>query len=281
MNFLRTLWRTASRHRLLLLWEGFIGFSVLWTITDVAYHFSDWPLLKGWKWGAAICIASVIYAFISRWKIAKIVIPVRQSNVSIEVAFGDIFERDGITVIPVSEYFDSELGLPVSPNSLHGIFINKCFGGHPQAFDAQLVAQLSGVSATHVAKAKGKTERYPIGTTAILKANSKEYFVFAFTHVDPQTCKASANVPVMFEALSGLWKHARTHMNGSALNLPLVGSGPSGVGLPTIDLINNLILSFIDETKRQVVTQKLRIVLTWDRLDEIDLRQLKKYWEEK
>lgn len=228
-----------------------------------------------------MCIASVVYAFISRWQVAKIVISVKQSNVSIEVAFGDIFECDGITAIPVSEYFDSEFGLPVSPNSLHGIFINKCFGGHPQAFDAQVSTELAGVHTTQVAKVKGKTARYPIGTTAVLGANGKSYFVFALTHADPQTCKASADVPLMFEALSGLWKNARTHMNGNALNLPLVGSGPSGVGLPSIDLINILILSFIDETKRQIITQRLRIVLTWDRLDEVDLRQLKKSWEEK
>jgi hypothetical protein len=85
----------------------------------------------------------------------------------------------------------------------------------------------------------------------------------------------------MFEALSGLWKHARIHMYGNALNLPLVGSGPSGVGLPTVDLLHILMLSFADESRREVITQKLRIVLTWDRLDEVDLRKLKKDWEEK
>lgn len=281
LDFIKTLWRTARRHPLLFLWQCFVAFSVLWTVTEAAFHFSEWAPLKGLTWVSIMCFTSVVYAFVSRWQIAKIVIQVRQSNVSIEVAFSDIFECNGITAIPVSEYFDSEFGLPVSPNSLHGIFINKCFGGHPQAFDAQVETQLAGVNTTQVAKVKGKTARYPIGTTAVLEASGKHYLVFALTHADPQTCKASANVPLMFEALSGLWKHARTHMNGNALNLPLVGSGPSGVGLPAIDLVNILILSFIDETKRQIITQRLRIILTWDRLDEVDLRQLKKSWEGK
>lgn len=234
---MKTLWRTASRHFHLFLLQCFVAFSVLWTITEAAFHFSEWASLKGCKWVSIMCIASVVYAFASRWKIAKVVIPVRQSNVSIEVAFGDIFECDGMTAIPVSEYFDSEFGLPVSPNSLHGIFIDKCFGGHPQAFDAQVTTQLAGVTPTQVTKIKGKTARYPIGTTAVLEASGKYYLAFALTHADPQTCKASADVPLMFEALSGLWKHARTHMNGNSLNLPLVGSGPSGVGLPAIDLV--------------------------------------------
>jgi hypothetical protein len=208
-------------------------------------------------------------------------IPLRQTNVSVEIAFGDIFQCDGLTAIPVGEFFESEFGLPVSPKSLHGIFITKCFGGHPQAFDDQVARQLAGVRLTQIKKDCGKTARYPIGTTAVLEAAGKHYLAFAFTHSDPKTCKAYADVPQMFEALSGLWKSARTHMNGNALNLPLVGSGPSGVGLPAVDLLHILLLSFADESRRELITQKLRIVLTWDRLDEVDLRQLKKSWEEK
>lgn len=228
-----------------------------------------------------MALASLFHAFASRWRVAKVTIPVKQSNISIEVAFGDIFECDGITAIPVSEFFDSEFGLPVSPNSLHGIFINRCFGGHPQAFDKQITNQLAGVRPAQVKKEHGKTARYPIGTTTVLEAAGKHYLTFAFTHADPKTCKASADVPQMFEALSGLWKHSRIHMNGNALNLPLVGSGPSGVGLPAVDLVHILLLSFLDESRRQVITQKLRIILTWDRLDEINLRQLKESWEDK
>lgn len=210
LDFIKIFWRTAYRHPLLLLWQFFVAFSVLWTITEASFHFSEWASLKGWKWVTIMCVASVVYAFVSRWQVAKVVFPVSRSNVTIEVAFGDIFECDGMSAIPVSEFFDSEFGPPVSPNSLHGIFINKCFGGHPQAFDAQVDTQLAGVNATQVAKIKGKTACYPIGTTAVLGANGKNYLAFALTHADPLTCKASANVPQMFAALSGLWRHART-----------------------------------------------------------------------
>jgi hypothetical protein len=55
-----------------------------------------------------------------------------RSNVSIELVFGDIFQHDGMSAIAVTEFFETELGTPVSPKSLHGIFIDRCFGGHPQ-----------------------------------------------------------------------------------------------------------------------------------------------------
>jgi len=281
LGFVKALWRTASRHPIAIACAAFVAFSVLWTVTEAGHHFSEWTFLKGKCWVTIISALSFLYALASRWRVAKVTVPLRQSNVVMEVVFGDIFECEGISAIPVGEFFESEFGLPVSPDSLHGIFINRCFGGHPQAFDDQVANQLAGVRSTQIKKSCGKTARYPIGTTALLTASDDSYLVFALTHADPRTCKASADVPQMFEALSGLWRTARTHMNGRSLNLPLVGSGPSGVGLPAVDLIHIIMLSFMDQSRRQIVTQRLRIVLTWDRLDEVDLRQLKKTWEEK
>ena len=280
-DFFKTLWRTISRHPIKLVCDAFVAFSVLWTVTEAAFHFSAWAVLKGKNYVVAMSVVSVVYALVARWKVAKVTIPLKQSNVSVEIVFGDIFQSDGITAIPVGEFFESTFGLPVSPNSLHGIFITKCFGGHPQAFDDQVTQQLAGIRPTQIKKGCGKTARYPIGTTALLESAGKKYLAFALTHADPKTCKAYADVPLVFEALSGLWKFARVHMNGNALNLPLVGSGPSGVGMPTVDLLHILMLSFADESRREVITHKLRIILTWDRLDEVDLRKLKQDWEEK
>ena len=280
-DFFRTLWRTASRHPVTLFRAWFVSVSVLWTMTEAGYHFSGWEPLRSLNWMIIICVVSLIYALTTKWRIATITIPLKQSNVSVEIVFGDIFQYDGITAIPVGEYFESEFGLPVSPNSLHGIFLTRCFGGHAQAFDDQLAEQLANVHPTQIKKDCGKTARYPIGTTALLSAANKHYLAFAFTRADTKTCKAYANVPQMLQALTGLWNCARVHMSGNALNLPLVGSGPSGVGFPTVDLLNLIMLSFTDESRRQVITQKLRIVLTWDRLDEVDLREFKRNWEKK
>ena len=53
------------------------------------------------------------------WKPSKIDICVANCNSTIEVVFGDLFEQDGIRVIAVNEFFDSELGKPVSDKSVH------------------------------------------------------------------------------------------------------------------------------------------------------------------
>jgi hypothetical protein len=52
----------------------------------------------------------------------------------------------------------------------------------------------------------------------------------------------------------------------------------SGLGLPTRDLLNLIILSAITETKAKQITHTIRIVLHRDRFDELDLREVQKHW---
>ncbi|MDA8118289.1 MAG: DUF6430 domain-containing protein [Actinomycetota bacterium] len=233
------------------------------------------------KWFGAIILCSVIYGTYRMWRPAQIVITAPLSNVSIEVVFGDIFAQEGVAAIPVNEFFDSEIGLPVSKKSLHGMFLQRCFAGHGEAFDRQVADKLGNIHPEVVSRREGKGERFPIGTSAALEVGRRRYLLFAFTRTDTGTCKASADVPQMFAALAGLWRTARTELGGDVLNVPLVGSGLSGVGLPTRDLLNMIILSFLDETRRQIVVHQLRVVLGWDRLPGVDLREVKRYWEAK
>jgi hypothetical protein len=255
------------------------AFSVLWTVTDALEHFFGWPALKSVAWFAVVIGGSIIFSLYRIWSPSRVVIVLPMSNVSIELAFGNIFGEDGVAAIPVNEFFDSEIGLPVSGISLHGIFLQQCFGGHGDAFDRQIADQLPSTLTENVHRKQGKLNRFPIGTTAQIESAGRRYLAFAFTRTDLATCKAYADVPQMFSALAGLWTRARTELGGNALNLPLVGSGLSGIGLPARDLVNIIVLSFIDETKRQIVAHKIRVVLTPDRRSEVDLREIKRYWE--
>jgi hypothetical protein len=85
---------------------------------------------------------------------------------------------------------------------------------------------------------------------------------------------------MMWVALNDLWQRVRIESGGYAVNLALVGSGLSGLGLPTRDLLNLIILSAITETKAKEVTQRIRIVLHRSRFDDLDLRDVKQHWKE-
>jgi hypothetical protein len=227
-------------------------------------------------------LISVFFGLKKVWKPSRVEIKIANSNTVIEVIFGDLFEQNGIRAIAVNEFFDSKIGKPVSDKSLHGMFLQKCFGGHPEAFDKQINEELKKIQGEEeFKKIDGKTKRFPIGTTAIINVNQDRYLVFALSKTNPDTCKAESNVSMMWDALHELWLRTRIESGGHDLNLPLIGSGLSGLGLPTRDLLNLIILSAITETKFKEITQKIRVVLYPDRFDDLDLRDLKKHWEEK
>jgi hypothetical protein len=60
----------------------------------------------------------------------------------------------------------------------------------------------------------------------------------------------------MWRAMHKVWERARVESGGHPLNLPLVGSGLSGLGLPTRDLLNLIVLSAITETKASEVIRQ-------------------------
>src|SRR5687767_5995508 len=132
------LLRGIKRHPWQTLLSSFAAFSVLWTLTEAVSHFLSQVETKGPVVLAAFIVASLSYGLWLVWKPTKIVIKVADTSTRIEVRFGDLFGEDGIRAISVSEFFDTQLGAPVSPKSLHGVFIQKHFGGGVASLDQQL-----------------------------------------------------------------------------------------------------------------------------------------------
>jgi hypothetical protein len=233
--------------------------------------------IVGWTYFLVTILASLIYGRLYTWKKSKIAFRIPNTNTTIEIVFDDLFKQEGLRVIPVNEFFDSEIGKPVSDKSLHGIFIENHLKG--RTFDGEIDSQLNKIiSAKEVPeKIDGKTKKYPIGTTVKVTTDA-EYLLFALAKTDPKTCKAYCNTTMMLQALEGLWQKTREESNGNPVNVPLVGSGQSGVGLPSRNLLDIIILSVIRTTQEQRVVPKIRIILYKDHFEELDLRSIKQYW---
>ena len=275
----RDLWNGIRRHPWRTVVIAFAAFSVLWTLTEAITHFLPGVKIEGGYALTAMIVVSILYSLERIWKPSRITIKVATTNTTIEVLFGDIFVLDGLRAIAVTEFFESELGVPVSDRSLHGIFLKRCFGGGVQAFDRQVKDQLKGIQGVSVPKPQGKDICFPIGTTALIAVDSDRYIAFALSKTEPETCKAYSNVTMMWTAMHKLWERTRVEAGGHPINLPLIGSGLSGIGLPTRDLLNLIILSAITETKTREITQRIRIVLRPDKFEELDLRDVKQHWE--
>lgn len=281
MNLLRDLCHGVGKHPWKTAQHIFTSFSVLFTFVKIITQFFPSIKIEGTAPLMAGVAVSVAWGLHRVWKPSSTSFDISNCNTTIEVRFGDLFAYEGLRIIAVSEFFDSEIGKPVSDKSVHGIFLKRCFGGHPESFDAQIDKELEKVQFRDIPdKIGGKTRCYPIGTTALVTVNSDKYIIFAFTQTDPATCKVHADVKVMWDALHSLWDRARIESGGHSVNLPLVGSGLSGLGLPTRDLLNLLILSAITETKARQITDRIRIVLHQSKFEDVDLRDIKKHWKE-
>lgn len=240
------------------------------------------PFTKGCLDNVGVSVGiGVIGLLIGLWRLQKptnVSWKVATTDTTIDVCFGDIFDQDGIRLIPVNDYFDSKLGKPVAAKSLHGQLIERGFGGHPDAFDRSVDAELANVPFSVVTTVNGKNKAYPIGTTAMVEAAKGQYLLFALSKSDPIDHKATADVPQMFAALASAWNRARVESNGETVNVPLIGTGQSGVDMPTREALNSLILSIVTATKAKRVAGRIRVVLYDDRKDAIDLRDVKTYW---
>ena len=254
-------------------------FSLLFTFVKVSVQFFPMIRIEGSSPLIIGIILSVFWALYTVRRISRITFKIANCNTTIEVFFGDIFTQTGITAIPVTAYFETRLGKPVSDVSLHGIFVKQFFSDYPQQLDTQIDAQLKGEHFIEVEKTEGKSRCYPIGTTALITVKDSRYILFAFTNADATTLKASSDVELMWRALHRLWERARNESSGHPINLPLVGSGLSNLGLTSRDLLNLLILSVITETKAKDITRTVRIVLHRSRFNEVDLREIKRHWK--
>lgn len=264
------------------LWKSFVylfaSFSVLWTLVEGLTHFIPTLEIRGVPALVVVFVIGLVYSACKIRRPLSVTFNIAHSNTRVQIKFGDLFSEEGARCIAVNEFFDSELGLPVSHKSLHGIFITRCFGGHPESFDKMISDDLAGVAFETTQKKQGKCKKYPIGITASVTVNSDQYLCFVLCRTDLATYKAEADVPMLWQALEGLYAKARYCLGGEPLVIPLVGSGLSGIGLPTRDLLDFIILSIIAESKKKQITTLIKIVLTSDRFDEVDLAEINKYW---
>lgn len=275
------LWRGIRRHPLKIGGYIFTSFSVIFTIIKALTHFIPGIKIEGRGALMLVIAISVAVGLKKAWKPSLVTISIPNTNTDIEIVFGDLFKQPGVRVISVSEFFESKLGKPVSEKSLHGAFIQRCFAGYAESLDGQIDEQLKDVGSEVVQKSDGKTKSFPIGTAALIAVNQDRYLLFALAKAEPETCKTYSDVMMMWVALHKMWQRARTEAGGEDINVALIGSGLAGLGLPTRDILNLIILSVITETKSKQITRKIRVVLHRDRFNDLDLRDIKKHWEGK
>ena len=257
------------------------AYAVLWTIVESIGFFFPESKPEGANWYAYLAFSSILFGL---WRCVpkrKITIQMPGSDSTFGIQFGDICEGRGVVVIPVNEYFDSEIGDHVSEHSLHGKVITDILGGQSDTFDRLTYESLDyqNIQYTQVEREGGRTRKYPIGTVAKIDTTKGRFLLAALTETNIENLQASATSDQLWDCLTGIWEGIRKYHNGNMVRIPLVGSGLSRVGLPAKVLIGIIMTSFFYHTKRGKIADKVTLVLPVRMKGNIDLTTIEGSWQ--
>lgn len=144
---------------------------------------------------------------------------------------GNIFTKKGIIVIPVNEYFDTHVGDGIiSPNSVHGKWINAFFRDRVTELDAIITRALSSKQPRgSVQRAPAKSRKYDLGTCINLQEGENTYVLVALTQFDGDN-HAFLDRKDYAIVIDKLMSHLQTmHIEGP-IYMPLMGTGLSRLG---------------------------------------------------
>lgn len=198
------------------------------------------------------------------------------ANTTIKIVKGDILNERGHLVIGVCDTFDTGPPPIISQNSLLGQTLTRLFNGDIQRLDLLISNALTGIPVTGTIAKPGKTDRYPLGTVAVVRHDPRLIFFTAYCEMN-QRNEANATIDGVWKSLLSLWDSLSAFGNHGAISIPVVGGGQSRIAqiLPAQDSIRLIILSYIFESRKRRISQELRIVVSpneYDRLDRLELR---------
>lgn len=124
---------------------------------------------------------------------------------------------------------------------------------------------------------------YPLGTTALMEFEDHEFLFFAITwteqkgHIPDDNCSTTN----MWLALEKYWQEARKYALGKDINIPLIGSGITGVDLLPLHILELNFLSILSSISQRgkITTGEIRVILHPSIHSSIDLKLLEQLWK--
>lgn len=191
----------------------------------------------------AIILICLVYACIMTESKDKVIFRFNpQFNLTIEK--GNLFEKQGIIVIPVNEYFDTHVGDGIiSPNTIHGKFITNYFRNRVNELDKLLDNALRGKKYhTNESRRLGKKFKYDLGTCVDITIDDNVYVLVALTHFDgnDHAYLDKKDYPIVFDRLISHLHEINMHVE-KPIYMPIMGSGLSRLRRSPQRILNFLV----------------------------------------
>lgn len=269
--------------------NGFTCFAVIWTFFEAIIYFlipdnTFGIYTKRWIFILLLCLISFIYGVYTLIPKRRVIIFLGSKLTPIEIKFGDIFLEKGIIAIPSSQYFESEIEKFISPKCLQAQLINIEYEGNRSKYKEDIEKTLSKLEFKEFDRGMGIEKRYPKGSIASLSIGRKKYLHFALTETEIKKFEPMDNADIfnLVMVLKELWKEIKNTSNGSIVNIPLIGDGITGIGLPSRQLLDLNLIVANNELQGNHNISKVNILLNpKDEIETINLNKVLINWQSK
>jgi Domain of unknown function (DUF6430) len=260
--------------------DSFISnFGLLWLLLEPGALFFPEKLNFGWLGYFALVNVSLMISIFQNFPRQSKSQSLSSPDSEIEIKIGNIFDEQTHLVIGSNDVFDTELGEIIKPSSVQGQFLTQLYSSDRIRLDAEIESALQSHLHRKIEepnKGRGKTWRYPIGTTITLGTHDRRYFLTAYGYMNNDLTVSSDSDHIL-AALSCLWKEVRLKGHGMNVAIPIIGADLARTGLPRMALAKLIITSFIIASKEKYVTRKLTIMVFPADLDSVDFYELKDF----
>lgn len=223
----------------------------LWVMVEIADFFSDPAgavLRASWRGLAEIALVAIVY---QRRPVTVIKHRLGGRDIHIAIQVGDLFRVPGACVIPTNTTFDTDLSF-ISLTSIQGQFTSRYYGSDVSYLDDDIGRALGGVEPIELLQGNraGKTARYAIGTTALIKLNKKgrpqrAFYLLASAELNEVGTCRSVTFDQIKTALAELWDYVSRHGNHEPLVVGLIGTGHGRTTATREEVARETITSFV------------------------------------
>lgn len=194
----------------------------------------------------------------------------------LKIEQGDLFDKKGIIVIPVNEYFDTHVGDGIiSPTSVHGKWIKQFY--EDKIFDLDDIIRQKLSVCTPIGNTRrgiAKAEKYELGTCIDIAEGNSTYVLVALTHFNNanHAYLERRDYPVVFDKLMS---HLQDMQIEEPIYMPLIGTGLSRLGRSPQRILNFLVDTIDFKYSELKFPQGMNIEI-YD-IDSVNLNDLEAY----
>lgn len=221
---------------------------------------------------STLAVILLIYLLVTNFKISY---RIKGTDVDIDIVFGNLFRKKGNKVVGVNTNFDTCVDVgKISPQSVHGQFVNKFYKNQQEKLKNEISQSLSKTRCiSKNCSDGGSRQRYAIGDIAKIQIAEDFFYLLAYANLSKKWVPEVKEDDIK-DSIPKLWDYVRSNAgNMSALNIPVIGTNFAKLQMSRSDVIKEIVRSFIIASKEKKITSKLRIVIY-----PCDFRYIQKDW---